>query len=194
MIKKIAVVFGGNSCEHEISIISALQVLHVLKEKYEVTPIYISKTNEFYSSDLMMDISYFNKETMFNVKDKVTLDQTGNRLVIKKKFKKVTIDMVVPIMHGTNGEDGAIQGFLSILNVPYVGNSISSSALAQSKILSKKILDVHHIPQLDYKIISNEYMNNDIYPCIIKPDHLGSSIGIQVVLNENEYKVAASKH
>lgn len=193
MLTQIAVLFGGNSCEHEISIISALQVMHTLKEKYEVIPIYISKQGSLYSNELMFNIEYFKQDTMCIEKDKVLLIKDENILKLKKKWKHINIDLCFPIMHGTCGEDGSIQGYLTLLNVPYVGNSISSSAIAQSKILTKQLLELHQIPQLEYNVINKQLFYNEIYPCIIKPNKLGSSIGIQVVLSKNEYVKAVQK-
>lgn len=186
----IAVFFGGRSCEHEISIITALQVMHALKEKYDVIPIYISKEGMFYSGEEYLDIKTYQDVSLYkNNKQKVSIQKEGEHVYcIKNWFKKVCIDIAIPIFHGTNGEDGSIQGFFNVLNVPYVGSSLFSSALAQSKIASKKWMQLHEIPVLAYEVIDANNIHCAFMPCIIKPDRLGSSIGIQVVEDDNMYE------
>lgn len=190
MIKKVAVIFGGRSCEHEISIITALQVMNALKEKYHIIPIYISKNGEFYSDAKYMNIAMYQKDPDFlKKKDRVYLNREDQEVYcVKNWFKKEVIDFVIPVLHGTNGEDGAIQGFLEILNVPYCGCSHLSAALAQSKTMSKKIMEYHHLSTLPYKKVTSIETEIPFLPCIIKPDRLGSSIGIGIVDNENEWQ------
>lgn len=194
-MRNIGVVFGGRSCEHEISIISALQVMHALKENYTIIPIYISKEGEFYSSEEYMDLEiYKNPSLLKRKKDKVYIQRDGQEVYcVKNWFKKDPIDLMIPVVHGTNGEDGVLQGFFELLNVPYTGSGVLSSALAQSKCASKKWMQMHNIPVLEYECIHSVSKTPVFFPCIIKPDRLGSSIGIQVVEKAEAYKGAIQR-
>ncbi len=190
----IVVMYGGNSCEHEISVISALQVMQALRQKYEVIPVYISKSLQYYSDDSFMDVDiYKNMDTVLQKKYLVHFVNVENHSYIKKRMKKKKIDFVFPILHGIHGEDGSVQGLLKMYNIPYAGNDVLSSALAQSKSKSKQFLQFLDIETLPYTIIqeSNEVVST--FPCIIKPDTLGSSIGIQIVKNSGEYVEKANR-
>ena len=189
MIKNIAVMFGGRSCEHEISILSAIQVMSALEDRYHIIPLYLTKQGEMYSSDLFKEIeSYQDMKELLKKKDLVSLKREGAEVYcVKGKFHKEIIDFVLPIMHGTNGEDGAIQGYLEIFNLPYAGSSVLPAALAQSKITSKILFEHYQIPTLNFHVIDDENREYEFLPCIIKPDHLGSSIGIQIVKEKEEW-------
>lgn len=190
MIKNIAVVFGGRSCEHEISILSALQVMSALDKKYHIVPIYISKDAQLYSGKDFKDLSFYkNLKQLLKKKDRIILQRDESEVYcIKGAFNKTVIDFVIPVMHGMNGEDGALQGYLEILNIPYGGSNMLSCAMAQSKVSSKIILQNHHIPTLDYNVICEGNIKSKFLPAIIKPDRLGSSIGIQIVRHEKEWE------
>lgn len=189
MGKQIAVIFGGRSCEHEISILSALQVMHALQDKYDVIPIYISKQDEMYSAPYLMELSSFQDMNRILKSDNlISLKRKGKEVYVQRKWRKdIRIDFVFPVMHGTNGEDGAIQGYLEILHVPYAGTSILGASLAQSKSISKQLLMYHGIATLEFDIINENQKESAYLPCIIKPSHLGSSIGIQVAHTKQEY-------
>lgn len=189
MISNVLVIFGGKSCEHDISIISALQVIQGLQRKYHVYPLYISKEGVFYSTAKMSEVSYFsNLSNIEKMKYRVSLVRGKKEAYLKKKWKKIRIDFAIPVMHGKNGEDGSIQGFLNILNIPYAGNNLLTSAIAQSKIESKILMNYYQIPTLDYTYISDNYKNSSFFPCIIKPNTLGSSIGIQIVKDKTKWQ------
>lgn len=190
MIKNIGVIFGGCSCEHEISILSAMQVMHALKEKYHVIPIFINKEGEFYSSARLKEIeTYQQKDFILKNNERVTIKKEGQEVyAIKSFFKKEVIDFVIPVLHGLKGEDGSIQGFLEILNVPYAGSDVLVSAIAQSKSMCKKILKSYGFPILSSTTINTIEEHSPFLPCILKPDRLGSSIGIQIVLKEEDWQ------
>lgn len=192
MINTIAVIFGGQSCEHEISILSALQVMNVLKTKYQVYPIYISKQSIMYHCRELFEIEAYQNAALIEKKsNEVYLVRSGNDVCIKHKKiwkRNIKIDFVFPLLHGRNGEDGSMQGMLQMLNVPYAGSGVLASALAMSKITSKQLLDYHHFPVLPYVVVDENHDTCEFMPCIIKPDNLGSSIGIQVVHDESEYQ------
>lgn len=196
---KLAVLFGGKSTEHEISIISAIQAIGSMnKEKYEVIPIYITKDNEFYVGENVGKISsYTDIPKLIKESRRVILVGNGNGADIiyypLKKFgnnKYNSIDVAFPIVHGTNVEDGTLQGYLHMLNIPYVGCDVASSAVGMDKYVMKTVLKDNDIPVLDCFIANaKEYDNNPdemvekieekiSYPLIVKPINLGSSVGI----------------
>lgn len=204
---KIGVIFGGNSTEHEISIISALQATeHIDKNKYDVIPIYISKDSKFYIGENVGNIDeYKNIPNLISSSSQVALINDSNKVIIIKYPYKMfskniidTIDIAFPIVHGTNVEDGTLQGFLESLSIPYVGSDVMSSALGMDKYFSKIILKNAGINCLDallftkYEFYSdqgkiiNEIEDKFTYPVIVKPNNLGSSIGISVVKNSDE--------
>lgn len=205
----VGVFMGGKSVEHEVSIISALQVIHAIDStKYEVVPIYISKDNKFYCSDKLKEIAIFKDiENLKNVCDEVYFTSENHQMVVNKlkgTFKKVLakIDVVFPVVHGLNVEDGTLQGFLEMYNIPYVGCDVSASSAGMNKIFFKKIMKESGVPVIDYaEIYKSDYdmdkeeVKESIIkklglPIILKPADLGSSVGIKVVKNEEEFNEA----
>lgn len=196
---KLAVLFGGKSTEHEISIISAIQAIgSINKDKYEIIPIYITKNNEFYVGENIGKISsYTNIPKLLQESQRVILINNGKGVdIIKyplKMFKKPvynTIDVAFPIVHGTNVEDGTLQGYLHMLNIPYVGCDVLSSAVGMDKYVMKTVLKDNDVPVLDCVIATAKEFDSDTelliekieekigYPLIVKPINLGSSVGI----------------
>ena len=207
----IAVLFGGKSTEHEISIISALQAIENLdKEKYDIYPIYISKNNEFYyDKELLLDIKNFkNLNSLFQKITKVCFVREGNNIYLKSLKSKLfsnnniaKIEVAFPIVHGTNVEDGNLQGYLRTLGLPYAESDCISSALGMDKYLMKQILKSENIPVLDaIKLVMDDYKRLDEtinmlenklpYPMIVKPVNLGSSIGISKAKDREKLKDA----
>ena len=204
---KVGVFFGGKSVEHEISIITASQAIESIdREKYEIIPIYITKNNLFYTGNALFNLSEFKDINKLLEKcTQIILVNDGNTAnLIKYPMKKFgdnninTIDVAFPIMHGTNGEDGTIQGFLQMLNVPYVGPDILASSIGMDKIIMRRVLKEAGIPVLDYvTFYSMEYIKDEEkyikqieeklnYPVIVKAGNLGSSIGIKKANNKSE--------
>ena len=204
---KIGVFFGGNSVEHEVSIITALQAIeNIDRNKYDIIPIYITKENKMYCGNFIGDITqYKNINNLLHISSQVTLAQRGNKVILLKCNKKFYessvydyIDIAVPIVHGTNVEDGTLQGYLKMFNIPYVGSDIISSACGMDKYVCKCLLKDNDIPVLDCKCFTlkdyNENLKNIIntvekefsYPVIVKPVNLGSSVGIQIAKNQEE--------
>ncbi len=201
---KIGVIFGGETVEHEVSIISALQAIeHLDKEKYEVVPIYISKDRIWYTGNILTDIETF--KDFDNVKKfakKVMLYKKDNSFYLGNTTglfrKEITdIDIVLPIVHGNNVEDGTLAGLLDSVGIPYVGSHVLGAALGQDKVVMKQVMASCDIPIVDYVwFYDNEYlMNKDEilkkikkigYPVIVKPATLGSSIGIKVAKSEKD--------
>ena len=202
---KVAVMFGGDSVEHEVSIISANQALKALDlNKYDVIPIYISKKREFYFGEELFNLSnYKDLDALIKKLTKIVLVKEDNKVKIepskKGLFSKTLgeIDVVIPVVHGTNVEDGTLQGYLEMLNLPYSSSDVISSAVGQDKVVMKCVLQQANIKMVDwfwvygFEIDDNkkeikENAEKLGYPLIIKPASLGSSIGINFANNYNE--------
>ena len=191
----IVVVFGGKSVEHEISIISAFQVIKTLEIKYNVIPIYISKDNEFYYDKKMKDISYFNSTNKILKKKNIVSFHTKDSKYYIKGKKKVYFDLIFPIVHGKGCEDGSLLDYFKFQGFPIVGNNASFYSIAQNKALTKRVLDGLNIDNVEYKLLKRgeDYNFKDFdYPCIVKPNNLGSSLGITIATNFVELEKAIS--
>ena len=208
---KIGLFFGGNSTEHEVSIVSALQALEFFnKSKYDILPIYITKDNKFYISEHTGNISeYKNIKSLIEKSEQVLLVKNGKKVDLVKYPTKIFgnkvydyIDIAFPIVHGTNVEDGTLQGLFNMLDIPFVGCDVSSSAIGMDKYVMKCVLKENNIPVLDgivfnkfsYTEDSNEVIINIKkkfdYPVIIKPINLGSSVGIKIAKDDDSLKDA----
>lgn len=189
---KIVVLFGGKSVEHEISIISGFQVVEALKSKYEVFPIYISKSNNFYFNKKVNSIEDF-KKYGYKRKDKVKFINKEGDFYFKTR-KKYEFDLLFPIVHGKGMEDGSIVSYFRIKGFDIVGNNIAFYSIAQNKQMSKVMLDGLGISNVPYVSISREdRIEKFDYPLILKPNNLGSSIGIKIVKEEKEIESAISE-
>ncbi len=207
MKTNIAVFYGCRSVEHEVSIISAVQAMHSIdREKYDVTPIYVTKSGEMYTGEKLFKIEeYRDLPKLLKTCKKVNLTREDNKVLMQyqnsslfAKNKAVQIDVAFPIVHGTNCEDGTIQGLFEYLGVPYVGCDIISSAVGMDKAVFKDVLKNAGLPVLDCVCIrSREYMTDKAtaaknilekigLPLIVKPVNLGSSVGISKVSTETE--------
>lgn len=196
---KVALLFGGKSVEHEISIISALQAAQSLdREKYDVIPVYIAKSGEMYCGESVGDIeSYKDIKSLLAKSFTVTFARMDGKVAIIRTTPKLMqkplvdyIDVAFPVVHGTNAEDGTVAGYLNMLGVPFVGCDVLSAALSMDKYAMKVIFKDNGIPVLDCVVISSyDYAENEIgailnieskigYPAIVKPVNLGSSVGI----------------
>ncbi|MBR5535683.1 MAG: D-alanine--D-alanine ligase [Clostridia bacterium] len=197
----VGVLFGGNSVEHEVSVISASQAMHALnKEKYNVVPIYITKDCKFYTGEALMDVAKYKDIPSLLAECEEVMLKKGNNCaeLIKVKgglFSKKMVavcDVFIPVVHGTNVEDGTLQGFLEMLGVPYAGCDVTASALGMDKYAMKCVLRDAGVNVLDAVCFySREYFKKSdeviarvedklSYPVIVKPVNLGSSVGIKV--------------
>lgn len=200
---KIGVIFGGRSLEHELSIITALQAMeHIDQDKYEIVPIYITKDLTWYSSGCLRYIDSFNNFNLIEkYATKVNLINKNGRFILQTanliKRELAELHLVIPMVHGAGAEDGAIQGYLEMIGIPYVSNNLYSSVICQDKVFTKELLEHNELPTLKYVwFFDNEYnKNKEIlfkkidkleYPLIVKPATLGSSIGIRTVHNKEE--------
>lgn len=205
---KLGVLFGGKSVEHEVSIISALQAAaSINREKYDVVPIYMTKKNEFYIGEEIGKIESYRDgiPQLLKKSQQVLMIPANGRVELLhyplKKFGKSlieTIDVLFPIVHGTNVEDGALQGYLKTLGVPFVGCDVLASALGMDKYMMKCVWKAAGLPVLDclrvgYKAYMEapeaflDKVEKEIgYPVIVKPIDLGSSVGIRKALDRAE--------
>ncbi|MBQ8292955.1 MAG: ATP-grasp domain-containing protein [Bacilli bacterium] len=189
----IGVLFGGKSVEHDISIISAQQVMKALDSKYQVIPLYLTKDLLLVSGDRFKDINTFKNELKIKKQEYANLIRINSANYLSfycKKFKnKLKIDLILPIMHGKGVEDGNVSGFLEILDIPYTSADTESASICQDKEIAKIVLNSYNINNISYEVrCNNDYqVVNMEYPLIIKPARLGSSIGITKVKNDTEY-------
>lgn len=201
---KVGVIFGGETVEHEVSIISAIQAMKNLKEdKYEIVPIYISKDRIWYTGAPLKEIEFF-KDFENNKKyaKKVTLYKNENGFFLQKvngffRSDVTDLDVILPIVHGNNVEDGSLAGYLDSIGIPYVCSGVLGSALGQDKVVMKQVMKSCNLPVVDYVwFFDTEYLEkkeeilNKIkkmgYPVVVKPATLGSSVGITLVHNDKE--------
>ena len=204
---RLGVIFGGESVEHEVSIISAVQAMNKMDtEKYEIIPIYITKDREWYTGDSLKDIEvYQDLELLKRYSKNVVLYCKKGRFILQSKgfFKRTIkeVDMIFPIVHGTNVEDGVLQGYLRSIGVPFVGSDVYSAAVSQDKIFQKQIFKDAELPITSFVwFFDTEYLDNQEaiikkieklkYPVIVKPATLGSSVGIKVANNKEELEKA----
>lgn len=203
---RIAMLWGGKTVEHEVSVISGIQALMAMDtEKYECIPVYMTKDNDMYIGskvgqiEAYRDIPELLKEStrvvMINDDGRFKLVQYPNKAF--GGMQPVEFDMAFPVVHGTNVEDGALQGYLKTIGVPFVGPDVTSSAISMDKYITKAVLKEAGVPVLDAKVYTladyseTETMLDDIekvvgYPVIVKPVNLGSSVGIGVAKDRNE--------
>lgn len=210
-METIAVIFGGQSAEHDVSIITAVSsVIKPLEltKRYRVEAIYIAKDGSWHWSDKLKNISFFTSGDIdtFLMKDTPASVKFDGGFTITKPLlggrqKAAKIDLVFPAMHGTNGEDGALMGLLTMAGVPYVGCDPVASGLAMDKVLAKLMAEAHGIPIARFKSFPKHVVSNDIefvvqkckdlsFPLFVKPAHLGSSIGISRAGNQDELRNA----
>ncbi|WP_257350871.1 D-alanine--D-alanine ligase family protein [Pseudalkalibacillus decolorationis] len=209
---KVGVFFGGVSVEHEVSVISALQAINAMdRDQYEPIPIYISKNKNWYTGEALFEIdNYKNMNELLKQCQRViiTTDENGRPVIQKHTTgmfgKKLIseIDVAFPVIHGTYGEDGVLQGFLELHGIPYVGCDVFSSAVGMDKVMMKQILRDSGVPILDYVwFYSSGWLNRQDelvakveqelrYPVIVKPANLGSSVGISKATDRAELEEA----
>ncbi len=215
MKTNVAFFYGCRSVEHEVSIISAVQAMMAVDtEKYDITPVYVTKKGEMYTGEKLFTIEEYKNlpqllsqcKKVFFVRegDRVLMKTYGKKGLFKKEEEPVQIDVAFPVVHGTNCEDGTIQGYLEFLGVPYVGCDIISSAVGMDKAVFKDVLKSAGLPVLDCLCFTaREYLSNKEtvsqrifdkigYPLIVKPVNLGSSVGITKVNVPEELDEALS--
>ena len=208
----IAVIFGSRSCEHDVSIISALQLIEAAKTAgFTVTPVYISREGLWYTGEALTQIETFRE---FNPMGKgitrVNLDVSANAgdlwawppqragLFAKVPSPIAHIDVAIPVLHGLHGEDGTVPGLLEMATIPYASSGVLGSAVGMDKIAMKQMLRGAGYPVLDYVWLTRDQLKADReaiveriereikYPAFVKPAALGSSIGVSKATNREE--------
>ncbi len=207
MKTNIGVFFGGRSTEHEISVISASQAMHAInRDKYDITPIYISKQGRFYTGDALFDVANYRDIPSLLAKcTQVYMEPSYgdyNLYRVKKPMfgsaVLTTLDVVIPVLHGSNVEDGIFEGVLETIGIPYAGCNTLASANGMDKITMKMILRECGVPVIDYVWFTDKewFKKRDEliariedkigYPVIVKPANLGSSVGIGRAANREQ--------
>ena len=213
MKTNIGVIFGGRSTEHEISVISASQAMAAIdREKYDVTPIYITKQGHWYTGAPLFDVKNYRhipellkqctEVYMRPVYGDYNLYPANPKGFFSSSAMKPVgkLDVVIPVLHGTNMEDGIFEGLLQTIGIPYAGCDVLSSANGMDKITMKMILRANDVPVVDYVWFTDkqwhtrrdaliEQIEDTLgYPVIIKPANLGSSVGIGSAHDRNQLK------
>lgn len=202
-MKTVAVIFGGRSTEHDVSIVTAIAAIIKpleLTGDYQVEPVYISKDGSWYWDKKLKDVTLFQSneiDDFMKRAPKVQLQFDDGLVLVKssqfagrKMYKK--IDVVFPAMHGTHGEDGELMGLLEMAGAPYVGCSQAASVIAMDKVLSKQVTGAENIKTNAWVWFYADDLAKDTkdvhkkishlkYPLFVKPAHMGSSIGISKV-------------
>lgn len=189
---KVTVLYGGQSAEHDISILSAQNIISsLIRSEYQVDPIYITREGTWLKGQEINDFIEDSNDLKLSLEDDNVSPININQLVEEK-------NIVFPALHGPNGEDGTIQGFLEVLNLPYVGCGVAASANGMDKIVSKQLFAQADLPQLPYVAFTEHDWKHDrqeliqqcegslLYPLFVKPANMGSSVGISRVENEAE--------
>ncbi len=204
--KRVAVFFGGRSPEHDVSIVSGLQVLGAIDQSlYEAFPVYIGLDGKWLVGDVLgKRESYLLSAQELKKSVEVMLDpsasKTGRLVPVKTnmfgKSDPIAFDVALPIFHGLYGEDGNVQGLFEMIGVPYAGMRTMASSILMDKVITKRILNDLNIPHLPYGVIKRpeegyfvaeekleEMLEGITFPAVLKPSHLGSSIGVAKVEN-----------
>lgn len=197
MKKNVAIIFGGKSGEHEVSVNSALSIeANINHELFNTVAIGIAHNGSW---QVGKNIAELVKDGKVLAKDQLTLP---NNDVIKQLL---SADVIFPIIHGTNGEDGTLQGLLEMANVPYVGSKVLGSATAMDKVIQKQLCSYINLPQADYYTftrlewenkqaeIIEDISKNIKYPNFVKPANLGSSVGISKVKSKSDLIIAINQ-
>ncbi len=201
----VAVLFGGESSEHEVSIMSGVNVMLGLDvEKYNILPVFISKTGEWFLYDgIITNIDKINIEKVSS-KVVISTDKANKGLIrmVGDKFKIIEVDVVIPVLHGKNGEDGSVQGLLEIAGLPYVGCKVLGSSVSMDKEFTKLVAEKIGLNQAEYLVYNSlefEVMKGEMideiseklgFPCFVKPANAGSSIGITKAKDSEELEKA----
>ncbi|WP_107943339.1 D-alanine--D-alanine ligase [Metasolibacillus fluoroglycofenilyticus] len=195
MVKKIGLVYGGKSAEHEVSLSTATAVIKAVDfTSYEVYPIYITLDGEWRTGPQLTAPVETEGQLQFTREE----SKPNNITEFIEAHNAIQFDVIFPLLHGTNGEDGTVQGLFEVLNIPYVGNGVLSSAAAMDKVIMKQLFEIAGLQQVPYiYFIRSEWKSNPqsvvekcekqlIWPLFVKPANLGSSVGISKVNNSEQ--------
>lgn len=216
---RVGLIYGGKSGEHEVSLQTALAVIRAFAlDKYDVYPFYITKQGEWRSGPMLAgpvesvsaltfsDTSDRDREFALAPFFKSTQNKITSSLSnAEEASSSAALDVVFPLLHGTNGEDGTIQGLLEIANIPYVGTGVLASSVGMDKVMMKKVFAQEGLPQCLFRHCTKAQWDKDNtdflmdieisigYPCFVKPANLGSSVGINKAMNREEL-ISAINH
>jgi D-alanine-D-alanine ligase len=196
----VGVAFGGRSVEHDVSIISGLQALGVLEERHSPIPIYIARSGRWYTGEALRELSVYQQDGGDPDAEEINLDLHNGRLSraraggsllrARRPAEPIELDVVVLGTHGTQGEDGCLQGALELARLPYVGPSVGAAAAAMDKVTTKAVLAQAGLPALEHLALRREEWSVDqeglvarareafAFPLYVKPASLGSSVGV----------------
>jgi D-alanine-D-alanine ligase len=193
---RIALLYGGHSGEHEISIRSARSIYAQLKKRHDVFPIFIDKSGAWWRVDQSPDLPSSNQK----LNEQIFIYPGIAEPSLFTKSAQLRIDIIFPVLHGTHGEDGIIQGLLESAGIPYVGANVASSAAGMDKVIMKALFVQNELPVAPYlwfyrkrwqkepETCMDEVENTLSYPAFVKPANLGSSVGITKAHNRAELK------
>ena len=208
---KVGVFFGGRSVEHEVSVISGLQAIDAMnKDKYEIIPVYVAKSGLWYTGEALLDVNKYKDigRLLAECRQIAIIDNGAEKLIIRYPLSRFmnnvinTIDVAFPVMHGTFGEDGSLQGFFETVGLPYVGPDVLASAVGMDKIVTKAVLAAAGLPVVKYTwFYAADWLEDQAaviravesslpYPVIVKPANVGSSIGIKKAASREEMEEA----
>lgn len=199
----VALIFGGKSSEHEVSINSAKNIAAAIdKTKFNLVTIGISKEGSWYFTTALNKIAALKDDSIDTENfHPISFDMQGacGKLINKKTQKPIDIDIVFPIIHGTFGEDGCLQGFFKMLNIPFVGCSVLSSAAGMDKDIMKQIFSHAKVPNAPFLLLRpwqnlkfKDIVDRLGLPFFIKPANAGSSVGVHKIKNESEFSTQLS--
>ncbi|WP_421382839.1 D-alanine--D-alanine ligase [Bacillus salacetis] len=202
MKTKICLLYGGKSAEHQVSLQTAKAVIGALdNEKYDIYPIYISEEGQWIKGPQLEGPVEEAKKLAFSEGEAIAPNALSTTLSVSES-EDSTFDVILPLLHGPNGEDGTVQGMLELLNLPYVGNGVLASAAGMDKVIMKNLYAQAGIPQVNYVWYLKKTWESDPeaaylevekelgYPCFVKPANLGSSVGISKATSREELVLA----
>ncbi|MBD2848356.1 D-alanine--D-alanine ligase [Paenibacillus sp. IB182496] len=202
MGQRVGLIYGGKSGEHEVSLQTALAVMKAFDyTKYEIQPFYITKRGHWHSGLVLQQPPSDVKQLMLDEAgsaDDSALAPLLAELAPAAFRANASVDVMFPLLHGTFGEDGTVQGLLEMANMPYVGAGVLASAVGMDKVMMKRVFAHEGLPQCVYRHFNRTQWEKDApffimevevslgYPCFIKPANLGSSVGISKASNREE--------
>jgi D-alanine-D-alanine ligase len=195
--KKVAILYGGRSVEHAVSVNSARNIYEFIDKKlFQPIAIGISKHGQWYLTEGV------NKDIEKGKPLALLLNPENPALIILKEGKKIKVDIVFPVLHGTDGEDGSIQGMVNVINLPLVGTGVLGSAISMNKIIAKKLLSDAGLPVSDFltfrfdqkeTISFNSIVKTLGLPFMVKSASLGSSVGVTKVKSKKDFQPAVDE-
>ena len=205
MKKKIGLLYGGKSAEHEVSLSTARAVMQALNfDEYEIYPIYITQEGEWRKGSRLKTAVESIEQLQFAGETKESLPNniSGFLSSPQQSMDEGSLDVIFPLLHGPNGEDGTVQGLLEVMNLPYVGNGVLASSAGMDKVVMKQLFEIAGLKQVPYvHFIRKDWKNNQAdwvqkvekeltWPVFVKPANLGSSVGISKASNREELEKA----